>query len=253
MKTDLTGRHALVTGAGSGIGRHVARIIAAEGATVVVCGRRLDKLQDTVAAIAAAGGRAAAVVMDLGDGTSIAAGIAAAESKFGAIDLLVNNAGVIGQDSIVDMPEDKWDQILDTNLKGGWLCAREVARRLIAANKPGVVINIASMLGLMVQKGTGPYSASKAGLIHLTRAMASEWARHGIRVNAIAPGYVTTEMTDDYLTSERGKKLIAAIPQRRAGVAEDLTGVVLLLASDASSYITGSVLTVDGGISLGTL
>lgn len=253
MKTDLNGRHALVTGAGSGIGRHVAKVLAGEGATVVACGRRLDRLQETVAAIEKAGGRAAAVAMDLGDSKSIEAGVAAAAAKFGPIDLLVNNAGVVGTDSIADMPEEKWDEILDINLKGGWLCARTVARSLIAAQKPGVIINIASVLGFAVQKGTGPYSASKAGLIHLTRAMAAEWARNNIRVNAIAPGYVMTEMTDDYLNSERGKRLISAIPQRRVGQPEDMTGVVLLLASDASAYITGSVFTVDGGISLGTM
>lgn len=250
---DLTGRHALITGAGSGIGKHAASVLAAHGARVSLCARRLDKVTTAAAAIAADGHAAHALAMDVTDGAGVAAGIEAAASRFGPVDILINNAGVVGDKSLLDMPEDEWDRILDTNLKGAWLCAREVAKRLIAAGRGGAVVNIASVLGFAVQKGTGPYAASKAGLLHLTRAMAAEWARYGIRVNALAPGYIQTDMVDAFLTSERGKKLLAGVPQRRAGTVDDLTGALVLLASEGAAYMTGTVVTVDGGISLGTL
>jgi NAD(P)-dependent dehydrogenase (short-subunit alcohol dehydrogenase family) len=242
-----------VTGAGSGIGRHAALVLAAAGASVVACGRRSGPLQETVAAIVGAGGAATSVTMDLADLASVSSAVAAAEQAHGSVDILVNNAGVAGHSSLVDMTEQEWDAILDTNLKGAWHCAREVARLLIAANRPGAIVNIASVLGVLTQKGTGAYAASKAALLHLTRAMAAEWARHGIRVNAIAPGYIETDMTGDFLGSERGKRILAGIPQRRVGAVEDITGPLLLLAGNASAYMTGSVVTVDGGISLGSL
>lgn len=248
---DLTGRHALVTGAGSGIGRHAAVLLAKQGAVVTLSGRRQGPLAETAAMIAAAGGKARAVTMDLSDLASITAGVDAAAVHFGPADVLINNAGVAGQTSILEMTETEWDSILDTNLKGAWHCAREVAKRLIEANKPGVVVNVSSILGFIVQKGTGPYGASKAGLIHLTRAMAVEWARSKIRVNALAPGYIATDMTDAYMKTERAQKLLQAIPQRRGGTVEDMSGALLLLASEASAYMTGSVITVDGGLSLG--
>ncbi|MDX2143541.1 MAG: glucose 1-dehydrogenase [Rhodospirillaceae bacterium] len=249
----LQGRHALVTGAGSGIGRHAATVLAVNGARVSLCARRRDRIADVAATIAAAGRGAQAVAMDVTDATSIGAGLDEASAAFGPVDILINNAGVVGDKSLLDMPEDEWDRIHDTNLKGAWLCAREVAKRLIASGRGGVIVNVASVLGFAVQKGTGPYAASKAGLLHLTRAMAAEWARHNIRVNALAPGYVQTDMVDTFLASDRGKKLIAGVPQRRAGTVDDLTEPLLLLAGDGSAYMTGAVLTVDGGISLGTL
>jgi NAD(P)-dependent dehydrogenase (short-subunit alcohol dehydrogenase family) len=250
---DLSGRHALVTGAGSGIGRSAALLLAAHGATVTLCGRRVDRLQQVRSEIERAGGRAAGVPMDVGAAASIVSAIESAASSLGPVEILVNNAGVPGHSSIADMSEAEWDGILDTNLKGAWLCAREVARRLIAVNKPGSIINVASVLGFVPQKGTGPYGASKAGLLHLTRVMANEWARHGIRVNAIAPGYIATDMADEFMASERGRKVTAAIAQRRVGAVDELSGALLLLASDASSYMTGSTITVDGGLSLGTI
>jgi NAD(P)-dependent dehydrogenase (short-subunit alcohol dehydrogenase family) len=249
----LQGRHALVTGAGGGIGKHAAAVLAAHGARVTLCARRFDMVNAAATELSAAGHAALAVTMNVTDAATIAAGLEAATAKFGPVDILINNAGVVGDKSLLDMTDDEWDRILDTNLKGAWLCAREVARRLIAAGRGGAIVNIASVLGLAVQKGTGPYAASKAGLLHLTRAMAAEWARYGIRVNALAPGYIETDMVGAFLSSERGKRLIAAVPQRRAGTVEDLSGALLLLAGEGSAYMTGAVVIVDGGLSLGTL
>ena len=243
----------MVTGAGSGIGRHAAIILARHGATVTLAARRADKLAETEKAISAAGGTVRSVPMDVTNEASVRAGFDAAQTAAGPVEILFNNAGVAGYKSLLEMDSATWDRIIDTNLKGAWLCAREAAKRLIAANRPGAIINVGSVLGFEVQKGTGPYAASKAGLHHLTRAMASEWVRYRIRVNALAPGYFTTDMTDDFLASEHGKKFLTQIPMRRAGTVEELSGAILLLASDASAYMTGSIVTVDGGASLGVL
>jgi len=250
---DLAGHHALVTGAGSGIGRHAALILAKHGARVTLAARRAEKLLDTERAIVAAAGTARAEPLDVADERSVATAFANAEQAFGLVDILVNNAGIAGEKLLLDMDAETWDRIIDTNLKGAWLCAREAARRLIAAKRGGSIINVGSVLGSVVQKGTGPYAASKAGLAHLSRAMASEWVRYGIRVNTLAPGYVTTDMTGEYLASDHGKKMLTQIPMRRAGTVDELTGALLLLASDASAYMTGGTVTVDGGASLGTL
>jgi NAD(P)-dependent dehydrogenase (short-subunit alcohol dehydrogenase family) len=250
---NLDGRVALVTGAGSGIGRHAAALLARHGAKVVLCGRRENALRETAAAIVAAGGAAVIAPMDLADFASIASAIETGQAALGPIDILINNAGIAGHSSVLEMTEAEWDAILDTNLKGAWHCAREVARRLIAAGRPGAIVNIASVLGFVTQKGTGAYAASKSGLIHLTRSMATEWARYGIRANALAPGYIMTDMAADYIDSDRGRKLIDAIPQRRVGTVDDLSGALLFMASGASSYMTGSVVVVDGGTALGAL
>ncbi|MBL8629542.1 MAG: SDR family oxidoreductase [Rhodospirillaceae bacterium] len=248
---NLKGRRALITGASSGIGKHFAKVLAQHGATVVIAARRKDKLDDTAAAIRSAGGTVAVVEMDVSNGKSIVAGVDAAEQAVGLIDILVNNAGIIGTKSAVDMPEEEWDAVLETNLRGSWLCAREIAKRLIAAKAPGAVLNVASVLGLMTQKGTAPYAASKAGLIHLTRVLASEWMKHGIRVNSLAPGYIATDMADGFFTTSHGQKILQTIPMRRVGTVDDLTAPMLLLVSDASAYMSGSVITIDGGLSLG--
>lgn len=250
---NLGGSVALVTGAGSGIGKTTALLYARHGAAVALCGRRVEKLQQVCAEIEASGGRAFVAPMDVAREQDVIAAVTAASAALGTIDILVNNAGLASQTSIIETSETGWDQVLDINLKGPWLCAREVAKHLIAARKPGAIINISSILGIMSQKGTGPYAASKSGLIHLTKVMAAEWARYGIRVNAIAPGYFATDMADDFLDSERGKKLIAAIPQRRIGKVQELEAPLLLLASAASAYMTGSTLVVDGGLTLGQL
>ncbi len=246
---DMSGQTALITGGGTGLGRHFAEVLASAGATVVVCARRVEKLQETVAAIEAAGGKAIAHAMDVSDEDSIAAAFTAAVGD-GSVDVVVNNAGVVAKPSLLEVDVETWDWVQDANLKGPWLVAREAVRRLAAAGKPGRVVNISSILGSAVQKGTGPYSASKAALLHLTRNMAVEWARYGVNVNAIAPGYYATDLADEFLNSPKGQALLARIPQRRLGQYQDLTGAILLLASEASAYMTGTCITVDGGLSL---
>ncbi len=249
----LDGRIALVTGASSGLGRHFAATLACAGATVAVAARRADKLAATVAEIEAAGGRAFAVAMDVTDVASVRAGFDAIEARQGPADLIVNNAGVAVSRPLLEQTEGDWDDVVDTNLKGAWLVAQEGARRLVAVRRPGAIVNIASITGVRVAGGVAPYCASKAGLVHLTRAMALELARHGIRVNTLAPGYVQTELNHDFLASDAGQRLMARIPQRRFGRASDLDGPLLLLASDAGAYITGSLIAADGGHLVSTL
>lgn len=244
---DLRGRHALITGGGTGLGKAFAMQLSAAGATVTLAGRRMPPLEETAAAIHALGGRAHALRLDVSDSASVTAAFAALPSP---VDIVVNNAGAAADNMLLDLSEDDWDAVFDANLKGSWLVAREAVRLMIAQGIKGTVINIASVLGSAVQKGTAPYSAAKAGLIHLTRGMALEWARYGIRVNAIAPGYYYTDMAAEYLDSDSGRAMVKRIPQRRLGDPADLGGTLLLLASDASAYMTGSVVTVDGGLSL---
>ena len=243
---DLGGRHALVTGASSGLGRHFAGTLARAGARVSLCARRADALADTVAAGSAAGGQAHAVVMDVTERASVSAAFAAAQARFGAVDVLVNNAGIAAPGPALDLAESDWDAVIDTNLKGVFLAAQEAARRMAAAGG-GIIVNIASILGLRVTGGLSAYAASKAGVIQLTRSLALEWARHGVRVNAIAPGYVETEMNAGFFGTEAGQAMIRRVPQRRLGRAHELDGALLLLASGAGSYMTGSTVAVDGG------
>lgn len=246
---DLSGRTALITGGGTGLGRHFAGVLAEAGATVIVCARRAEKLREAVDSINAAGGQAHAYAMDVTDEASVAGAFEQA-AEHGVVDILVNNAGTVASPSLLDMDAETWDGVLDTNLKGAWLVAREAVKHLVAAERPGRVINIASILGMAVQKGTGPYSASKAALLHLTENMAQEWARYGVNVNAIAPGYYATDLAGEFLESPRGQALLKRIPQRRLGEFGDLSGAILLLASGASDYMTGTCITVDGGLSL---
>ena len=243
----LQGRRALVTGASSGLGRHFALSLAQAGASVIVAARSVDKLAETVAEIEAAGGKGFAVRLDVTDPASVTSGFDQMEASGGAVDVIVNNAGMAVSRPLLEQTEADWDTVLDTNLKGAWLVAQEAARRLVAAKRPGSIINIASITGERVAGGVAPYCTSKAGVMHLTRAMALELARHGIRVNALAPGYVQTELNRDFLASEAGERLKSRIPQRRFGVPEELDGPLLLLASDAGAYITGSILFADGG------
>lgn len=244
---DLQDHHALVTGGGSGLGREFARVLSAAGAAVTICGRRLEKLEETAALIRASGATVHCLALDVSDEAGIVRALAGLECT---PDILVNNAGAAADHLLLDVDAAEWDRVHDANLKGAWLVAREVVRGLIAAGRGGSIINIASILGSAVQKGTAPYAAAKAGLIQLTRVMALEWARHGIRVNAIAPGYYHTEMAATFLDSEPGRAMIRRIPQRRLGEPSELAGALLLLASGASAYMTGSVITVDGGLSL---
>lgn len=250
---DLKNRTALVTGASGGLGEHFARTLAGAGARVVLAARRVERLEQLARDIDSTGDRAFAVALDVTDSANVATAFDTAEGEIGGVDILVNNSGVAVGQAAVDIPEADWDKVLDTNLKGAWLMAQAFARRAIEREAGGSIINIASVLGRRVAKGVAPYSASKAGLEHLTRALALEWARHGIRVNAIAPGYFETEMNEGFLQSDAGQATLKHIPQRRAGAVEELDGVLLLLASDASSYMTGSTLVVDGGHLCSTL
>jgi NAD(P)-dependent dehydrogenase (short-subunit alcohol dehydrogenase family) len=243
----LDGRRALVTGASSGLGRHFALSLAQAGASVIVAARSIDKLAETVAEIETAGGEALAVPLDVTDLASVKSGFDRIEAAGGVADVIVNNAGLAVSRPLFEQAEADWDSVLDTNLKGAWLVAQEGARRLVAAKRAGSIVNIASITGERVAGGVVPYCTSKAGAMHLTRAMALELARHGIRVNALAPGYVQTELNRDFLASEAGERLRSRIPQRRFGLPEELDGALLLLASDAGAYITGSVIFADGG------
>lgn len=243
----LDGRIALVTGASSGLGRHFAQTLAQAGAAVALAARRADKLADAVAQIERTGGSALGVAMDVTDAASVRAGFDAIATWRGAPDLIVNNAGIAVSRPLLEQSEADWAGVVDTNLKGAWCVAQEGARRLVADQRPGAIVNIASITGERVAGGVAPYCASKAGLMHLTRAMALELARHGIRVNALAPGYVVTELNRDFLASPAGERLRARIPQQRFGQPDDLDGPLLLLAGDAGRFITGAVLAVDGG------
>lgn len=247
---DLTDRAALVTGASSGLGRHFALLLARAGAKVAVTARRLDRLAALTAEIEGFDGRAVPIGLDVTDPASVAAAVTAAEEELGAIAILVNNAGTVVVKPALQHTVEDWDAVVDTNLKGAWLVAREVASHMARLGHGGSIVNIASILGSVVTQRMPSYCASKAALIHLTKALALELARHGIRVNAIAPGYYETAMNRDWLNSEAGRAMIKTIPQRRVGRLDDLDGPLLLLASDASRYMTGTVLTVDGGHSL---
>jgi NAD(P)-dependent dehydrogenase (short-subunit alcohol dehydrogenase family) len=244
---DLTGQAALVTGASSGIGRHLAGLLAAAGARVALMARRTELLAELAREIEAAGGTAMAVAGDVTKGGEIAAAIAAAEAGIGLLSLLVNNAGVVVSKPLFEHSEEDWDYVLDTNLKGAWLMAREFAAHLIAQKRPGRIVNIASVLASRTIARVPSYCAAKAGLVHLTSVLAMELARHGILVNALAPGYVETDFNREFLATAPGQALISRIPMRRVGHPEDLDGAMLLLASPAGAYMTGAVIAVDGG------
>jgi NAD(P)-dependent dehydrogenase (short-subunit alcohol dehydrogenase family) len=249
----LQGRTALVTGASAGFGRHFAHTLAAAGAAVAVAARRRGLLDALVGEITASGGRAAAVEMDVTDAASIEPALATAAATLGPLDVVVNNAGISIQKATLALEAVEWDAVVNTNLRGAWLVAQAAARALVAAGRPGRIINVASITGLRTIGHLAPYAAAKAGLIHLTRVLAMEWARHGIQVNAIAPGYVETDLNRDFWASPPGKRLIDRIPQRRLGRLTDLDGPLLLLASDAGAFMTGSVLVVDGGHTVASL
>jgi NAD(P)-dependent dehydrogenase (short-subunit alcohol dehydrogenase family) len=244
---DVSGKTALVTGASSGLGEHFARTLAGAGANVVLAARRLDRLQTLSRQIESAGGSALAVAIDVTDVDSVRAGFDAASRTLAPVTIVVNNAGVASPAPALELRQADWDAVIDTNLKGAWLVTQEAARRLVAASFGGSIINIASVLAFRVAGHTAPYAVSKAGLVQLTRVLALEWARHNIRVNAIAPGYIETDLNREFLASAAGQALIKRIPQRRPGTPEDLDGALLLLASEASRYMTGATLVVDGG------
>jgi NAD(P)-dependent dehydrogenase (short-subunit alcohol dehydrogenase family) len=247
---DLSGQVALVTGASSGIGRHLATLLAAAGAKVALAARRAELLAEAAREIEAESGVAAPVALDVTRADSVAAAIRQAEATLGPLTLLVNNAGVTVAKPVLEHTEADWDSVLDTNLKGAWLMAREFAAQLVAAGRPGRIVNIASILGERAIPQGPSYSAAKAGLIHLTHVLAMELARYKILVNALAPGFIETDLTSRFLNSEAGKRLAARIPLRRFAEPKDLDGAMLLLASPAGAYITGAVITVDGGHSV---
>lgn len=249
----MADRVALVTGASSGLGRRFAEVLAAHGAAVACCARRREKLAETVDTITAAGGQALAVEMDVTDRESVADAFETADRALGQVTILINNAGLASTDRAIDLDPATWNQIMATNLTGAWTVAQRAANDMIAAGRPGTIVNVASVLGLRQAGGVMPYAVSKAGIVQMTKSLALEWARHNIRVNAIAPGYIETDLNRDFLESEGGQTLMKRIPQRRFGKPEDLEGALLLLASDASDFMTGEVVAVDGGHLVNTL
>lgn len=242
----LEGKTALVTGASSGLGRHFARLLAREGASVVVAARRVDALAALADEIGQQGGTCIPVAMDVIDPDAVATAFQQIERDVAApLSILVNNAGVAHTRAALDLSASEWAQVLQPNLTGAFLVAQQAARMM--RNEGGTIVNVASILGERVSKGLAAYAASKAGLIQLTKALALEWAAFGIRVNALAPGYIETDLNRDFFASDAGQRLISRIPQKRLGQMHDLDGPLLLLCSDQSRYMTGAVIAVDGG------
>jgi 3-oxoacyl-[acyl-carrier protein] reductase len=247
---DMTGRVALVTGAGTGLGARFCMALAEHGAAVVAVARRAEKVEGVAGAIRKAGGRAIAVSGDVTDPASIKSAFDAAEKAFGTVDAVVANAGIAVPGRAAEISDQDWRKTMATNLDGVFFTAREAAQRLLKAGKHGAIVNIASILGYGVGKGNASYAVSKAAVIQMTQALALEWAFKGIRVNAIAPGYVVTDINRDYLTG-KGAEMTRDIPVGRFGREEDLDGALLLLLSEAGAFMTGTTITVDGGQRIG--
>jgi NAD(P)-dependent dehydrogenase (short-subunit alcohol dehydrogenase family) len=248
----LAGKTALVTGASSGLGHHFAQTLSGAGAKVVLAARRVDRLAALAETIRSTGGQAHVVALDVTDGAAVTSAFAEGEKALGPIDIVVNNAGIPSHSWALKTSEEEWRAVMAVNLDGVFRVAQAAGRRMVAAGRPGSIINIASILGIAVMKTLAPYSASKAAVISLTRSMALELARSGIRVNAIAPGYFATEINGDFWLTAAGQKMVAGIPFGRIGNLAELDGPLLLLASDAGAFMTGSTLTVDGGHLLST-
>lgn len=238
----LNGKTALITGASSGLGAYFAQLLARAGAEVVLLARREAELMAVAQGIIANGGLCSTAILDVADAKNIDRLVG-----LDRVDVLVNNAGIVGEAAALDLTEQDWDRVIDTNLKGMFLMAQAVGRAMRARGRGGSIINIASILGLRQAGGVLPYAVSKAGAIQLTKTLALELARFNIRVNALAPGYLCTELNNSFWENDVGKSMIRRIPQRRLGQLTELDGPLLLLASDASTYMTGSVLVVDGG------
>lgn len=246
----LVGQTVLVTGASSGLGAHFASVLAAHGARVVLASRRVEALEKTAFGIRAAGGAADVVALDVRSPESVDAAIARAVELAGPIHMLVNNSGVAITARFADQSEEDWQFVIDTNLSGVFRVAQRVVRTMIAGGVAGRIVNVGSIVGIAPGVSLTAYAASKAGVLHLTRTMAVELARKGIRVNALAPGYFGTEMNDGFFETEAGKAMIDRVPMRRLGQLHELDAPLLFLASNASSFVTGAVLTVDGGHSI---
>ena len=255
---DLSGRVALITGASGGLGAQFARTLARAGAAVVLASRRADKLKDLRAEIEAEGGDAHVVSLDVTDIDSIKSAVAHAETEVGSIDILVNNSGVSTTKRVQDVTEDDFDFVFDTNVKGAFFVAQEVGKRMLARAKgvaPGTytggrIINIASVVGLRALPQISTYAMSKAAVIHMTKALALEWGRFGINVNAICPGYIRTEMNEKLWDTEAGQKLVQMLPRKRVGKPQDLDALLVLLASAESGFINGSIISADDGFAL---
>jgi NAD(P)-dependent dehydrogenase (short-subunit alcohol dehydrogenase family) len=244
----LAGQRVLVTGASSGLGNHFSRLAARCGARVVIAARRKDKLEALAAELSTQGAaEVTALQLDVADLASVTAAFDAIAASGGPLDVVINNAGISGDGLAIDQPVAEFDAVMGTNLRGVWLVATEAARRWTQAGRGGAIVNIASIQGERVAPGLAAYSASKAGVVHLTRSLALEWARHEIRVNALEPGYIRTELTEELWEQPYGVAMIKRIPMRRLGKPEDLDGALLLLATPASAWMTGSVIAVDGG------
>jgi NAD(P)-dependent dehydrogenase (short-subunit alcohol dehydrogenase family) len=250
MELRLDGKTALVTGASSGLGWRFATTLAAAGARVALAARRTERLEALKAEIERAGGRAHALALDVTDVASVRAGVAAAEAALGPLDILVNNSGVSVTKRAGEIEEADYDFVMDTNAKGAFFVAQAAGRAMIAAKRPGRIVNIASAAGLRVLGQLSVYCMSKAAVIHMTRALALEWGRYGINVNALCPGYIETEINRDYWQTDAGRKLVGMLPRRRVGKPEDLDGLLLLLASDQSGFVNGAAIAADDGLSL---
>jgi 3-oxoacyl-[acyl-carrier protein] reductase len=244
---DLAGKVALVTGASSGLGARFAQVLADNGAAVALVARRPERLEAVKSRIEQSGGRAITLAADVRDLPAMRAAFDAAEKAFGTVTIVVNNAGVVHSGRAVELAEEEWRRVISTNLDAVFFWAQEAARRMLAADSGGAIVNIASVLGFSPDKGVIAYAAAKAGVIQLTKALALELAFKGIRVNAIAPGWIVTDINRDYLASERGAAMKGQIPMGRFGEERDLDGPLLLLVSDAGRYMTGATIVADGG------
>jgi 3-oxoacyl-[acyl-carrier protein] reductase len=247
---DLTGEVALVTGASSGLGLRFAEVLAANGAKVVLVARRADRLKDVQQKIEKAGGKAMAVEADVLDRAGMQRAFDTAERAFGTVSILLNNAGIAHTDRAVDLTEATWKQVLAIDLDAVFFWSQEAARRMMAANRKGAIVNIASVLGFNASKGVAAYAVAKAGVVQITKTLGLEWANKGIRVNGIAPGWFTTDINREFLASERGQAIRREIPMERFGEEGDLDGPLLLLVSQAGRFMAGETILVDGGQSV---
>jgi NAD(P)-dependent dehydrogenase (short-subunit alcohol dehydrogenase family) len=255
---DLAGRVAFVTGASSGLGAQFARVLSRAGAGVVLAARRMDRLKALRAELEAEGGDAHVVELDVTSPASIRAAVAHAETEMGAIDILVNNSGVSATGKLTDVSPEEYDFVMSTNTRGAFFVAQEVAKRMIARSKgeaPGTftggrIVNVASMAGLRVLPQIGVYAMSKAAVIHMTRAMAQEWGRYGINVNALCPGYIDTEINHHHWQTEKGQKLVAMLPRKRVGQPQDLDATLMMLCANQSHFVNGAVIAADDGFGI---